>query len=288
MQSIRFDFPSGPRSYTLQRHERKGQSSDFEVEFSIPVSDLIFFSPVNVREFARSPLALLAKQGGQTLVGFPRLAGVTNRDQHVDVSINYSVLPQISLLPFDDLQIDSPQLDLHDEDYRRAAKESGIEDSSRFRTVFLEKIREGELAVAWDSALQKYISSLDLPVPDALLDVELRAELIKHGKLSAENEDVFVCDIDDFRPQFQAKVEKRIRRQLVLDAIAKMFSLTATQADLDDFIESHRFGRKVIEQDPRALENLKADILREKALSLFLSKVKINFVKAAAPVFDRD
>jgi trigger factor len=163
--------------------------------------------------------------------------------------------------------------------------------ASEFDT--LEELRENLRAQAgqaktFEQALQarerfveQLLETLDIPVPDAVIEAEVNDHLEAEGRL----------EDDEHRAEVDAETRKALRAQMLLDAIAEKEAVSVGQHELVDYLvqTSRQYG-----MDPNAfakaaddagqVPEMVAEVARRKALGLAL--VQATVTDASGAVID--
>ncbi len=128
-----------------------------------------------------------------------------------------------------------------------------------------------------------------IDIPEAMIDYEVEKMLSNFDQqLTGQglNLELYLQymgqDIDSLRDQFRADAMKRVRSDLVLEAIAAKEELVATDEEID--IEIARIAltygreaaeiRQILEADPDGIKNMELDVKYRKALDLLVAESK--------------
>ena len=123
-----------------------------------------------------------------------------------------------------------------------------------------------------EKLVEKLIEESDIPVPATVIEAEVHEHLEGEGRL----------DDDEHRAEVTEASTKQFRTQMVLDALAEREKVQVGQEELTPFIiqTAPRYGMAPQEfadalQANNQLPVLIADVARNKALAIALSKVKV-------------
>lgn len=123
-----------------------------------------------------------------------------------------------------------------------------------------------------EKLVEKLIEESDIPVPATVIEAEVHEHLEGEGRL----------DDDEHRAEVTEASTKQFRTQMVLDALAEREKVQVGQEELTQFIiqTAPRYGMAPQEfadalQANNQLPVLIADVARNKALAIALSKVKV-------------
>ena len=149
----------------------------------------------------------------------------------------------------------------------------------------IRKHREFEALRVKQNQIGEHLLAIhDFEVPDALVDEELGKSLQNYARfLASQGIDVEKADLDwnkiseDFRPE----AVKRVKRGLILEAIARKEGLVVSDVEVDAEIRraANESGRDFAEVKHRlrqdgGYEALRASLLQERALSFVLKEAK--------------
>jgi len=149
----------------------------------------------------------------------------------------------------------------------------------------IRKHREFEALRVKQNQIGEHLLAIhDFEVPDALVDEELGKSLQNYARfLASQGIDVEKADLDwnkiseDFRPE----AVKRVKRGLILEAIARKEGLVVSDVEVDAEIRraANESGRDFAEVKHRlrqdgGYEALRASLLQEKALAFVLKEAK--------------
>ncbi len=171
-----------------------------------------------------------------------------------------------------DLNFDT--LDALEADIREKLEKTAAQDEEVY-------LKEQALLLAGENA--------KIDIPEAMIDYEVEKMLSNFDQqLTGQglNLELYLQymgqDIDSLRDQFRADALKRVRSDLVLEAIAATEELVATDEEID--IEIARIAltygretaeiRQILEADPDGIKNMELDVKYRKALDLLVAESK--------------
>ena len=174
------------------------------------------------------------------------------------------------------------------------AKRIGAEDVDALRTRISEGISarkaDQQRGEQIESLVEKLIegTSFDLPekLVESLIEQNIESSIEQRKQADAEAD----VNEDEVREEVTGEVDRGLRRQLLMDAIAKEYNVQATQQDINQQIAmaAYQSGRKPEDiakqlQESGRLMEVANDIRQHKALELFLSKALGEDVEEAEP-----
>ncbi|HEX8099992.1 MAG TPA: trigger factor [Actinomycetota bacterium] len=195
-------------------------------------------------------------------------------------------------------EVKAKQLPSLDDEFAKTASEfDTLEELRADLRTKLSALKEAESkAVLRDLVLQRVIESVDVDIPDRLVDEETESR-IERAKERAERAGTTLDEAlagqgwDElrFRADARAHAIRAIKADLVLESVARAEELQVTREDLDEQIEglAQATGRDVREVQ-RILErsgqvtSLAGDIIRSKALDLLVEAADVGNEGAAA------
>src|SRR5665811_2042242 len=125
---------------------------------------------------------------------------------------------------------------------------------------------------ARDKVLEHLLSNTEIPVPDALIEAEVKAHLEGENRLEDE----------EHRAEVDANSRRAMRAQFLLDAIAEKEQVSVAQAELIQYLvmsaqqygmEPNEFAKTVDEGGQ--IPAMVAEVARRKALAAVLNKAKV-------------
>jgi len=205
--------------------------------------------------------ALDALSAGETTTFESKLLGGDNEGQTAQITVNLLAVKERELPAADDdfAQIAS-QFDTIDE------LKADIEQQVSKSKVF------GQGAQARDQVVDKLLESVEIPVPEKLVEDEVHRHLENENRL----EDA------EHRAEVAESSEKVFRTQILLDAIAETEKIKVSQNELTQYLvqgaaqynmEPGEFI-KVLDQNGQ-IPGMIGEVARAKALAIVLSKAKV-------------
>ena len=140
-------------------------------------------------------------------------------------------------------------------------------------TTRLTRLKEMEQgAQARDLLVEKLISSVDIPLPAAIIEAEVNDHLEKEGRL----------EDDKHRAEVNDEVKSTITREFLLDSIVKAESVAVNESELTEYLvrAASRYGMtpdQFIKEVSQAgqVTTMVAEVARAKALAQVLGRVKV-------------
>ena len=148
-----------------------------------------------------------------------------------------------------------------------------LREDFRERLSRVKKMEQG--TQARDRLVEKLLADLDIPVPDALVELEVNDHLEGEGRL----EDAV------HRAEVDGEVRASLKSDFLLDAIVKSESVQVSEIELTEYLirASQRYGMAPEQfaqelQNAGQIQSLVAEVARAKALSEALAKVTVKDV----------
>lgn len=140
-------------------------------------------------------------------------------------------------------------------------------------TTRLTRLKEMEQgAQARDLLVERLISSVDIPLPAAIIEAEVNDHLEKEGRL----------EDDKHRAEVNEEVKSTITREFLLDSIVKAESVAVNESELTEYLvrAASRYGMtpdQFIKEVSQAgqVTTMVAEVARAKALAQVLGRVKV-------------
>ena len=140
-------------------------------------------------------------------------------------------------------------------------------------TTRLTRLKEMEQgAQARDLLVERLISSVDIPLPAAIIEAEVNDHLEKEGRL----------EDDKHRAEVNDEVKSTITREFLLDSIVKAESVAVNESELTEYLvrAASRYGMtpdQFIKEVSQAgqVTTMVAEVARAKALAQVLGRVKV-------------
>lgn len=154
----------------------------------------------------------------------------------------------------------------------------------------IQKQLEGENKKTIDNDVQvavidKLVAANSFPVPQVLIDEEIRALLVRFGMVNPQQVDVSKIDVTRFRAGLGEVALKRVRGSILVDRIAEKEKIVATPEEFEkwcvDFAAQNNLPVDDIKKyfgTPERISQQMAEISREKALEFLRAKARVNFV----------
>lgn len=155
----------------------------------------------------------------------------------------------------------------------------------------LEKeAKEKEKNAIETAAIEKVVETSKVDIPEVMVDNQVENE-IRQFSYSLQMQGLEIdqyfqltnSNLEDFKEQIKPEAEKRVKQDLVLDAIAKAENIEVSDEDLDKELERQGKELKVediekFKEDMKKgdLEYIKTGIIRDKTIDLLVSNVKFT------------
>jgi len=222
--------------------------------------------------------ALLSKQPGDAARFAKTWAGDAPNQEVRGKTVDYEVmLSEIRLL-------EKPELS---DEFAKSTGFGDTMDALRSRLAEdLKRHREHEAVKAKRNQLgEKLIAAHQLELPETLVDEELGRALREYARfLASQGVDLEKAEIDwmKIRGEFRPEAEKRVKRGLILEAIARAEDLVPADLEVDSEIRKAAAGanrefaelRRRLREDG-GYEELRVSLMQEKALDLVLREAKV-------------
>ncbi|WP_226345258.1 trigger factor [Agilicoccus flavus] len=190
------------------------------------------------------------------------LAGGDHEGENAHITVTVSAVKTREL----------PELD---DDFAQMASEfdtlAELEESVREQARQAKTFEQG--VQARDKVLEHLLESLDIPVPESIVE----AEVTQH--LQGENRE----DDDEHRAEVQESTRRALRTQLLLDTIAEANEVEVTQQELIEYLiasaqqygmDPSEFARAIDEGNQ--VSAMAGEVARRKALASILEKVTVR------------
>ena len=146
-----------------------------------------------------------------------------------------------------------------------------LREDFRERLSRVKKMEQG--AQARDRLVEKLLADLDIPVPDALVELEVNDHLEGEGRL----EDA------EHRAEVDGQVRSSLKSDFLLDAIVQTEDVQITEIELTEYLvrTSQRYGmapQQFAEELQKAgqISQLVAEVTRAKALASVLGRITVK------------
>ena len=164
--------------------------------------------------------------------------------------------------------------ELNDEFAKLASEFDTLEDlkkDTRERLTRLKAMEQG--AQARDLLVQQLIDTMNVPVPEGIVEEEVNAHLEKENRL----------DDETHRKEVTEEIIKSISTDFILDAIVRKEEVQITDMEMTEYLvrSAARYGmapEQFIQevQQSGQVSTLVADVTRTKALAVALERVKVT------------
>lgn len=141
-----------------------------------------------------------------------------------------------------------------------------------------------------NKVIEKVVESSEIDVPEVMIDNQVENEIgefdyrLRMQGLSIDRYyELTKTNIDDLKSQLRPNAEKRVRTELVLEAIAKAENIEASEEEIDKELEKmakdykqenvEKFKEDMKKGD---LEYLKSGIIKNKTMELLIENAKLN------------
>jgi trigger factor len=163
--------------------------------------------------------------------------------------------------------------ELNDEFAKLASEFDTLEElqkDTRERLTRLKAMEQG--AQARDLLVQQLIETMNVPVPEGIIEEEVNAHLEKENRL----------DDDTHRAEVTEEIKKSISTDFILDAIVRKEEVQITDMEMTEYLvrSAARYGmapEQFIQEIQKSgqVSTLVADVTRTKALAVALERVKV-------------
>jgi trigger factor len=205
--------------------------------------------------------ALTGLSAGDTKTFTAPLAGGDHEGEDADVTVTVQAVKERQLPDLDD-------------DFAQMASEHDTLDEMRAEvTEQVEKGKRFEQGVqARDKALDHLLETLDLPLPEKVIEDEVHQHL--------ENEDRL--EDDEHRAEVDESTRKSIKTQLILDKLVERDDVQVSQEELIEYIvmSAQQYGMdpnqfaQVLDQQGQ-VPAIMGEVARRKALASVLDEIKV-------------
>lgn len=187
-------------------------------------------------------------------------------------------------------EIKEKELPILDDEFAKDVSEfDTLEEYKQSIREKLEKeAKEKEQVEIENKIVEKLVELSEMDVPEVMIENQIENEVDEFNyRLSMQglNIEQYLqytnSTLDDFKEQVRPVVEKKVKADLVLEAVAKVEKLEATDEDVDKELERlakeynledvEKFKEDMKKSD---LEYLKAGIIRDKTIELLVSNTK--------------
>jgi len=205
--------------------------------------------------------ALVGMAAEETKTFTAPLAGGDREGQDAEVTVTVQSVKERVL----------PELD--DEFAQLASEFDTIEELQSDVQAQAERAKKFEQGVqARDKVLEHLLANTEIPVPDALIEAEVKAHLEGESRL----------EDDEHRAEVDENTRRAMRAQFLLDAIAEKEKVSVGQAELIEYLvmSAQQYGMdpnefaKTVEEGGQ-ISAMVAEVARRKALAAVLEKAKV-------------
>ncbi len=151
----------------------------------------------------------------------------------------------------------------------------------------IEARKRDELASAQrEAVLAKLVDAHVFDVPPGMVERELQSMAKSQAtRMARRGQDVNSFDYSKFRDENRALAEKRVKGILLLDEIAEKEKIEVTDQEVNSAVaamarsagQTVESVKKYYESTEGGLDNLRSSLMREKTLSLLLSRAKKSY-----------
>jgi len=151
----------------------------------------------------------------------------------------------------------------------------------------LEKARESEeKSEAQYKIIEALIESNDFMVPQAIVDDEIRWNLVNYGVIDPKKQDPKSISMEPYREGLDEMARKRVKTAIIVDRIGEAEKVDVSDEDINLYISqvaqqngvSEDQVRKVLLQDQQKA-NVMGELRRNKVLDILHSRAKITYVE---------
>ena len=205
--------------------------------------------------------ALVGMTSGETKTFTAPLAGGDREGQDADVTVTVQSV-KVRELP-----------ELNDDFAQLASEFDTLEELKADVTKQAERAKKMEQGVqARDKVLELLLETIEIPVPDSVVETEVHAHLEGEDRL----------EDDEHRAEVEANTRKALKAQFLLDAIAEQEEINVEQPELIEYLvmsaqqygmDPNQFAQAIDQQGQ--VPAMVAEVARRKALASVLEKVTI-------------
>jgi trigger factor len=254
---------------TLKGVERVVETGDFvsiDLEASIGDEEIDSVKGISYEVGSANMLegmddALVGMAAGETKKFTAPLAGGEHEGQDADVTVTVQSVKVRELPALDD-------------DFAQLASEfDTLRELRADVTKQAEKAKKFEQGVqARDKVLEHLLETVDVPVPDGIVEAEV------HAHLEGENR----LEDDEHRTEVEESTRKALKAQFLLDAIAEKAEVKVEQPELIEYLvmsaqqygmDPNQFAQAIDQQGQ--VPAMVAEVARRKALATVLEQAKV-------------
>jgi trigger factor len=205
--------------------------------------------------------ALIGLKAGESKEFLTQLVGM-NEGEKGDVSVTVKAVKHRDLPPVDDA-------------FAKLSSEfETLDELKKDITGRLQKLKEMEQgAQARDLLVEKLLKEIDIPMPEQLIETEIKEHLEKENRLEDEKH----------RAEVKDEITKSISRDFLLDSIVQAENVSVNENELTEYLvrASQRYGMspdQFIKEVTNAgqITTMVAEVARAKALAGILSRVSVK------------
>ncbi len=223
--------------------------------------------------------ALTGLAAGEEKVFTSQLVGGDQLGQDVEVTVKVGAVKEQEL----------PELD---DDFAQTASEfdtiAELEEDVRARLTRGKRLEQA--AAARDAVLEKLLDRAEVPLPDGVVDEELRArresieQQLSYAGLTMEQYlETEKQTVDEFEADLDAKVRDAVAAQFILDEVAKREEIGVDQSELSDHImrraqqsgqDPNEFAKHMVEHNH--IPDMVSEVVRGKALATIVESAEVT------------
>ena len=223
--------------------------------------------------------ALTGLEPGASTTFSSQLVGGDAKGEDVEVEVKVTSVKEQEL----------PELD---DDFAQMASEFDTVEELRedVRTRLANGKRLEQAAEARDAVLEKILDMVEVPLPEAVVDAELKArresitqQLAFAGMTMEQYLDNEEQTVDEFEADLEKRVRDAVAAQFVLDQIAKREELSVNEGELQEHLmrRAQQSGQNPQEFIQHMLEHnhipeMVAEVVRGKALARIVEAAKVT------------
>jgi trigger factor len=205
--------------------------------------------------------ALVGMTSGETKTFTAPLAGGDREGQDAEVTVTVQSV-KVRELP-----------ELNDDFAQLASEFDTLDELKADVTKQAERAKKMEQGVqARDKVLELLLETVEIPVPDSIVEAEVRSHLEGEDRL----------EDDEHRAEVETNTRKALKAQFLLDAIAEQEEINVEQPELIEYLvmsaqqygmDPNQFAQAIDQQGQ--VPAMVAEVARRKALASVLEKVSI-------------
>ena len=242
---------------------------------------------------------LLEIGSGRFIPGFEEQLIGKKKDEEVEVNVKFpedyseeSLKGKDAVFNVTIKEVKEKQVPELDDEFAKDVSEFDTLEELRNETKEkLEKdAKNREKAENENKIIGKVVESSEIDVPEVMIDNQVENEVgefeyrLRMQGLSIDRYyELTKTNIDDLKSQIKPNAEKRVRTELVLEAIAKAENIEVSEEEIENELEKmakdykqenvEKFKEDMKKGD---LEYLKSGIIKNKAIELLIENAKLN------------